>query len=144
MKNIIYLSLLASLFIVNTAFASSSSELTVYQVMQRVLDRYPSLKISEMEVEQAALQRQQVESSLGWVLNSSAGVTHDLTGLGTPSDRLNLNAAFSRQLKSGSSLSLSGGYQYEDSQLVFNPAFHDQRQCDHQCQSLLVDCTITT
>jgi outer membrane protein TolC len=122
-KIIICLSLLSSLLIVNSANASTQSGLTIYQVMQRVLDRYPSLKISEMEVAQAAEQRQQVESSLGWILNSSAGVTHDLTGLGTPSDRLDLNAALSRQLKSGASLSLSGGYRYEDSSLVFSPSF---------------------
>lgn len=122
-KIIICLSLLSSLLIVNSANASTQSGLTIYQVMQRVLDRYPSLKISEMEVAQAAEQRQQVESSLGWILNSSAGVTHDLTGLGTPSDRLDLSAALSRQLKSGASLSLSGGYRYEDSSLVFSPSF---------------------
>ena len=97
-------------------------ELTIYQVMQRVLDRYPSLKISEMEVAQAAEQRQQIESSLGWILNSSAGVTHDLTGLGTPSDRLDVNGSIARQLKSGGTLSLSGGYRYEDSSLSFSPA----------------------
>ena len=97
-------------------------ELTIYQVMQRVLDRYPSLKISEIEVAQAAEQRQQIESSLGWILNSSAGVTHDLTGLGTPSDRLDVNGSIARQLKSGGTLSLSGGYRYEDSSLSFSPA----------------------
>ena len=122
-KIVISLSLLCGLLSVNPAYANSKTGLTIYQVMQRVLDRYPSLKISEMEVAQAAEQRQQVESSLGWILNSSAGITHDLTGLGTPSDRLDLNAALSRQLKSGASLSLSGGYRYEDSSLVFSPSF---------------------
>ncbi|MCW8899661.1 MAG: TolC family protein [Gammaproteobacteria bacterium] len=114
---------LSSILISNIANANNSMELTIYQVMQRVIDRYPSLKISAMEVAQAAEQRQQVESSLGWILNSSAGVTHDLTGLGTPSDRLDLNASLARQLESGATLSLSGGYRYEDSQLTFSPAF---------------------
>jgi len=85
--------------------------------MQSVLDRYPSLKISEMEVAQAAEQRLQVESSLGWILNSSAGMTHDLTALGAPSDRLDITGSLGRQLESGASLSLSGGYRYEDSTL---------------------------
>ena len=101
--------------------AEKKYELTIYQVMQRVLDRYPSLKISAMEVSQAAEQRQQIESSLGWILNSSTGVTHDLTGLGTPSDRLDVNGSLSRQLQSGATLSLSGGYRYEDSSLTFSP-----------------------
>ena len=101
--------------------AEKKYELTIYQVMQRVLDRYPSLKTSAMEVSQAAEQRQQIESSLGWILNSSASVTHDLTGLGTPSDRLDVNGSLSRQLQSGATLSLSGGYRYEDSLLTFSP-----------------------
>ena len=97
-------------------------ELTIYQVMQRVLDRYPSLKIAEMEVLQAEQQKYQIESSLGWMLNSSAGVTHDLTALGTPSDRMDVTGSVARKLKSGSTVSLSGGYRYEDSSLSFNPA----------------------
>lgn len=111
-----------SVFLTTTVLAQPTNELTIYQVMQRVLDRYPSLKISAMEVAQAAEQRQQIESSLGWILNSSAGVTHDLTGLGTPSDRLDVNGAIVRKLKSGATLSLSGGYRYEDSSLTFSPA----------------------
>jgi len=122
---IIYLYLISFLGVM-PAIAGEEYELTIYQVMQRVLDRYPSLKISDMEVAQAIEQRQQVESSLGWILNSAAGVTHDLTGLGTPSDRLDVSSSISRQLKSGATLSLSGSYRYEDSSLPFgslpNPA----------------------
>jgi len=98
-----------------------NNPLTIYQVMQYVLDRYPSLKISEMEVAQATEQRQQVESSLGWILNSSAGISRELSGLGTPSDSLDVNGSVSRQLKSGATLSLSGGYRYEDSSLSYSP-----------------------
>lgn len=114
---------LSIVFISTPILAEKNTELTIYQVMQRVLDRYPSLKIADIEVAQAAEQRQQIESSLGWILNSSAGVTHDLTGLGTPSDRLDLSGSINRQLKSGATLSLSGGYRYEDSELTFSPAF---------------------
>jgi len=121
---IIYV-LLGSMF--TTTFTSADilegkhTRLTIYQVMQRVLDRYPSLKISEMEVAQAAEQRRQIESSLGWILNSAAGITHDLTGLGTPSDRFDVRGSIDRQLTSGATLSLSGSYRYEDSSLSFSP-----------------------
>lgn len=125
-KAILILIGLLSSIISLPALANEKNEFTIYQVMQRVLDRYPSLKISEMEVAQAAEQRQQVESSLGWILNSSAGIKHDLTGLGAPSDRLDIMGSIGRQLKSGATLSLSGGYTYEDSTIPFtgfpNPA----------------------
>lgn len=98
-----------------------NSSMTFYQVMQRVLERYPSLKIAEMEVEQAIEQKREIESALGWILNSTVGITHDLTGIGTPSDRLDLSSSINRQLKSGATLSLSGGYRYEDSSLSFSP-----------------------
>jgi len=92
---------LLSSIIVLPAVANGKNEITIYQVMQRVLDRYPSLKISEMEVSQAAEQRQQVESSLGWILNSSAGIKHDLTGLGTPSDRLDITGSIRSTIRVG-------------------------------------------
>ena len=114
---IIFVSLVAS----SIVSGAEQTKLNFKDVMQRVLERYPSLKISELEVSQAFEQRRQVESSLGWVLNSSVGITHDLTGLGTPSDRLDINSSIDRKLKSGATLSLSGGYRYEDSSLSFSP-----------------------
>ena len=123
MNIIILISCIAtsSLIFSMPVLAEQKIELNIYQVMQRVLDRYPLLKTSELEVAQAAELKQQVESSLGWQLNSSAGVTHDLTGFGTPSDRMDINSAVGRQLKSGSTISLSGGYRYEDSSLSISP-----------------------
>lgn len=123
-NNLIISFYLLSILISNNVFAiiESENKLNIYQVMQRVLDRYPTLKIAEIEVEQAAQQRRKIESSLGWILNSAVAVTHDLTGLGTPSDRLDISSSIARQLKSGATLSLSGGYRYEDSSLSFSPA----------------------
>ena len=106
---------------ISPAFATQVNKLTIYQVMQRVIDRYPALKMSAYEVEQAAEQKKQIESSLGWALNSSAGTKHDLNGFGVPADSLNLNASIGRQLESGGTLSLSGGYSYDNSSLAISP-----------------------
>jgi len=118
--NILWLSMLVTQALYADTH-NDKNELTIYQVMQRVIDRYPSLKISALELEQAASQRQQVESQLGWILNSSGEISRDLSLLGTPSDRLDINGTISRQLESGSSISLNGGYRYEDSSLTFSP-----------------------
>lgn len=124
MNNKIVSVLCVSLFFTNTLFAEEhqAQELTIYQVMQKVLDKYPSLKVSSLAVEQAAQQRLQIESQLGWILNASGGATHDLTALGTPSDRLDVTGSIGRKLSSGASVSLDGGYRYEDSSLSFSPA----------------------
>ena len=124
-NNLIMYALLGSIFTTTPVFADvlegKHTRLTIYQVMQRILDHYPSLKIAEMEVTQAAEQRRQIESSLGWILNSAAGITHDLTGFGTPSERLDVRGSIDRQLQSGATLSLGGSYRYEDSSLPFDP-----------------------
>ena len=125
-KHFITTMMVGFLFVSNSVNAELQEgkhlKITIYQVIQRVIDRYPSLKIAVIEVSQAAQQRRQVESSLGWILDSSIGITHDLTGLGTPSDRLDITSSINRQLKSGATVSLSGGYRYEDSSLSFSPA----------------------
>lgn len=126
--NIKYLKFTVLIFILFSSvssFAENSQHkteiLTIYQVMQRVLDHHPSLKIAELDIAQAAQQRRQIESSLGWILNSSLGVTHDLSPIGRPSDRLDINGSINRQLESGATLTLNGGYRYEDSSLTFSP-----------------------
>ncbi len=105
------------------AHAGSETRLDIYQVMQRVLDRYPALKISAYDVELAAEQQKQVESSLGWILQAKSGAKHDLSAFGTPSDTVDINGGISRQLASGGSLSVTGGYHYEDSAFVLNSSF---------------------
>lgn len=123
MKSKLVFAACVSLLCINSVTAKDSlnNNLTIYQVMQKVIDRYPSLKISSLAIEQAAQQRKQIESQLGWILNSSTGVTHDLSAFGTPTDRLDVNASIGRKLSSGASVSLSGGYRYEDSSFTLGP-----------------------
>ena len=119
--------LLVLMVSVETSSADLNSKkhtgINFYQLVERVLEVYPTLKIAEMEIEQAVQEKRQIESSLSWLLNGTAGLTHDLTGIGTPSDRFDINSSINRQLESGATVSLSAGYRYEDSTFSFNPAF---------------------
>ena len=123
MKNIqsYFLLIIFSHILILPVYSEVVPDLTIYQVMQRVIDRYPTLKIANMEVTQSEEQRKIIESSLGWILDSTAGVTHDLTGIGTPSDRLDVSSSINRKLKTGGTLSLIGSYRYEDSSLALSP-----------------------
>ena len=125
MNKYIYRSTLAlfGLFWLMPVHAAGSQNLNIYEVMQRVLDRYPLLKISEYDVARAAEQKQQVESSLGWILQANTGLKHDLSAFGTPSDTMDVNGSLSRRLQSGSTISVTGSYRYEDSAFVFSSAF---------------------
>ncbi len=103
------------------AMASEPLAISFPQVLQRVVDTYPSLRIARLQVQRASQNVARVESALGWNLNGKAGINRDVTILTTPSDVADLSASFSRLLKSGNSLGISGAYQYEDSTLSFSP-----------------------
>ncbi|MFK5914885.1 MAG: TolC family protein [Woeseiaceae bacterium] len=123
MNIIIYKTIISIALVSSFSFSllASENDLNIYQVIQRVINNHSSLKISFLEAEQAELQIYTIKSQLGWMLNSSIGLTHDLTGFGTPSDRFDVSSGVSRQLESGGTLSLTGGYRYEDSSLSFEP-----------------------
>lgn len=123
-----YLAMLLLAVVVMPSAAQQTLRFDLYQVMQRVLDRYPSLKIAGLQVEQSALQKRQVESSLGWNMNAAAGMNHDLSTFGVPSDRLDLSASLQRQLQSGGTLSLNGSYSYEESESSLFPALPNPAQ----------------
>ncbi|MBI3188250.1 MAG: TolC family protein [Gammaproteobacteria bacterium] len=79
--------------------------MTYEQVLQQVVDNYPSLQTTAIAVERARLESVRVESQLGWQLNAKAGVQHDMSStFGTPTDTLNLNGNMSRMLESGDTL----------------------------------------
>ena len=119
--------LLVIMVLIETSIADINSkkytDINFYQLVERVLEVYPTLKVAEMEIEQAVQEKRQIESSLSWLLNGTVGLTHDLTGIGTPSDRFDINSSINRQLESGATVSLSAGYRYEDSAFAFSPSF---------------------
>ena len=119
--------LLVIVLLIETSIADQNDKkytgINFYQLAGRVLEVYPTLKIAEMEIEQAVQEKRQIESSLSWLLNGAVGLTHDLTGVGTPSDRFDINSSINRQLESGGIVSLSAGYRYEDSTFSFSPSF---------------------
>jgi len=92
------------------------------QVLQRVVDHYPSLRSSEYQVERARQESLKVESTLGWQLNAQSGVSHDLSLFGAPSDSVNLAGSLSRKLESGASLSVNANINRIDSNYSISPA----------------------
>lgn len=97
------------------------------QMLQQVVDNYPSLQTTAIAVERARLEGVRVESQLGWQLNAAAGVQHDMSAtFGTPTDTINLNGNLSRMLESGDTLGLVGNINRVDADSSFpgspNPA----------------------
>ncbi len=106
-----------------TAATQDVPALTYEQALQAILKTYPTLAIAALQVEKARQEQLRVESSLGWVLQANGGLSRDVTFLGTPSDVASISAGLQRRFASGQSVGVSGRYRYEDSELVFSPAY---------------------
>lgn len=92
---------LLSLLLLVPSFCVQAEQLDYQQVLQKVIDHYPSVKLAALQVERAKLENIKAESQLSWQLNGNAGFTHDTSLFGTPSDRYNLGANLNRNLSNG-------------------------------------------
>ncbi|MCK5002738.1 MAG: TolC family protein [Gammaproteobacteria bacterium] len=96
--------------------------LTPDQVLQKVIDHYPSINTAAIEIERARQSIKVANSQLGWKLEAQAGVERGVNLLGTASDIVSVGAGISRMLDSGSSLTFDGGVRREDSETILSPA----------------------
>jgi outer membrane protein TolC len=103
------------------AASLSAQEMSLEQVLQRVIDHYPSLKTAAIQVERARQSSRKIDSQLGWQLGAQVGIKRDVTLFGTPTDVIDVGGALSRTLGSGSTLSIEAGARREDSEGVFSP-----------------------
>ncbi|MES0326657.1 MAG: TolC family protein [Gammaproteobacteria bacterium] len=102
---------------------SMAETLTPEQVLQKVIDHYPSINIAAIEIERARQSIKVANSQLGWQLDAQAGIERGVSLFGTASDSLSLGAGVSRMLDSGSSIAFDGAVRREDSETVFSPTF---------------------
>lgn len=108
-----------SLLLVVSAHAE---KLTVEQVLQQVMDHYPSIKVASIQLERARQETKKVESQLGWQLGSQAAFARDMSAFGILSDKLSLSANLSKQLSSGDSISVNAAISDDDAESSFSPA----------------------
>jgi len=101
---------------------SVAETLTPEQVLQKVIDHYPSINVAAIEIERARQSIKVANSQTGWQLDAQAGIERAVGLFGTPSDSMALGAGMSRMLDSGSHLIFEGGVRREDSETVLSPA----------------------
>lgn len=115
---------LAGLFVgllIPASFAFAQS-MNFDQVLQKVVDHYPSLRATEYQVEKARQESIKVESKLGWQLSAQGGVSHDLSLFGAPANTTNLAGSLARKLDSGSSLSFNADINRTDADYSISPS----------------------
>jgi len=103
-----------------SAFASAQT-MTLEQVLQQVIDHYPSVKTAAYQVEKAQQENIKVENQLSWQLGAQAGISRDVSLFGTPTDKMTLAGSMSRKLSSGDSFSVDAAIYREDASTVFSP-----------------------
>ena len=115
----------ASIFLLlmtlGSAAVASTEKLTLEQVLQKVVDHYPSLKTAAIQVERARQSSKKVDSQLGWQLGAQTGIARDVSLFGTPIDVIDVGGSLSRTLESGSTLSIEAGARRDDSEDIFSP-----------------------
>ena len=100
---------------------ADAESLTYMQVLERVIQTYPTLQAATLQLERARQENARVQSQLGWTLNAQAGAGRDLSIIGTPVDRADGGASINRKLSSGSTLQFGANYLREDSTQTFSP-----------------------
>lgn len=95
--------------------AQAAESLTLRQATQRVIDSYPSVRVSKLQLDKAGQELIRVDSLLGWQVNGQVGASHDLGFTNAPVDSTTAGGGIQRQLKSGGTLGFQGGYNREDS-----------------------------
>ncbi|MFW2371482.1 MAG: TolC family protein [Gammaproteobacteria bacterium] len=101
------------------AINAQAEKLTLEQVLQKVVDHYPSFKVAAIQLERARQETKKVESQLGWQLGSQAGYNRDMSLFGIFSDNLSLSGNLDRQLTSGDRISISAAISQDDAENSF-------------------------
>jgi len=111
-------------FVFNTDIAAQEmdSNLSLGQVLQKVVDHYPSIKSAAFQVQKAREENIKVESQLSWLLKANAGYSRDTSVFfGTAVDRYNVGAGLNRVLENGGTLGFNANISNEDSAVTFGP-----------------------
>ena len=96
--------------------------MSLSQVLQQLVDNYPSIETANLQLQRAQQETTKVQSQLGWQLSAHTGYSHDTSLFGTPTDRFDLGGGLNRQLESGAKLGLNANVMREDADSVFSPA----------------------
>ncbi len=100
--------LLITMLLIGLAPHASAESWTMEQMLQKVINHYPSLKIASMQVEKASKESIRIDSQFGWQLSGESGISHQTSMTGSAVNQIMVGAGAARKLNSGDMLTLSG------------------------------------
>ncbi len=93
--------------------------MSLRQVMQAVIDHYPSVETALLQVQRARLSASKSQSQLGWQVNGQAGVARDISIFGTGNDIISADSQFNRRLASGGTIGIGASIKRQKSEDSF-------------------------
>lgn len=119
--------LLLSTILLPGSLYAQAGVMNLQQVLQQVIDHYPSVETALIQVRRARLSAAKSQSLLGWQLQAQAGIQRDASPFfGTALDIINVNGKIFRQLDNGGQLGIEAGINRQNSEdsfsVVPNPA----------------------
>ncbi len=105
----------------------AAAALDLQQVLQQVINNYPSVETALLQVRRARLSAAKSQSLLGWQMQGQAGVQRDASPFfGTALDTVSVNGKLLRQLDNGGQIGIEAGVNRQNSEdsfsIVPNPA----------------------
>lgn len=114
--------LILSLLMLHAPFYAQADQLEFEQVLQKVIDHYPSVKSAALQLEKAKQENIKAESQLSWQLNGNTGYTRSTSLFGTADDRLNVGASLNRSLSNGGELGFSADVSRDNAEISLLPS----------------------
>jgi len=107
---------------VASVHANEEKTRSLQEVIGHVLTNYPSLKIAKLEIDRASQEFAKIESQLGWVVSTQAGISRDLGAFNIAAERFDALASIGSVQESGNRIEIAGQYSYEDSESIAIPS----------------------
>ncbi len=99
----------------------SAESMSLEQVLQRVVDHYPSIRSAAIQVEKARQENIKVESQLSWILEGNAAYNRETSVFGTATDRYNMGGSVNRNLANGGLLGINANITQDFARDIFVP-----------------------
>ncbi len=99
----------------------SAKSMDLSQVLQRVVDHYPSIRTASLQVKKASEENIKVENQLSWKLNGVAAYNRDTSLFGTANDQYSLSGGLNRDLQSGGTFGFNASLSRADAEDTFGP-----------------------
>ncbi|MCW8853357.1 MAG: TolC family protein [Gammaproteobacteria bacterium] len=116
-----FLALLMNLVLALMPVCVSAESIRLNQLIQKVIDHYPSLKVAAIQVERARQENIKIENQLAWQLAAKGGISRNMSLFGTPTDRVDVSGNLKRALESGAALSFNAAINREDATTTLSP-----------------------